>query len=99
MGTWFHEHGHLVTRLGLPDVDLAIHSQVVQVVKDMTDVLCQGEQVFLWISLPCAPWCRWQTVNGGLVASPERCRQLQLQRELSLKMVRESDLGYQGDLL
>ena len=84
---WFLEHGHLATRLGLPDYDLSRREDAGKVCNLMLREAGRGHPVLWWISLPCTAWCAWQTINVGAESTVEAQRRVEEMRQESRALV------------
>ena len=80
----FEKLGGETWRLGLPDWDLSDPKVVKFVIETLQDCVRHGQQIFLWLTLPCTCWCTWHFVTEA-VHGP--MQDLERQREESSKML------------
>eukprot|EP00972_Heterocapsa_arctica_P006244 917055-Heterocapsa_arctica.AAC.1 len=70
--------------MGLPEWDLATVRATEAVIQEVRRQLEGGNRVLLWASLPCAPWCTWQSVSSRLIV--ELHDRIEQQRAQSIHM-------------
>ena len=61
LAEWFMNAGHAACRLHLPRWDLRDPHRIEELIDAMVRAASQGFNLFMWVSLPCTPWSRWQS--------------------------------------
>ena len=73
-------------RISLPDYDVSKARDVTRVIELGKAALRRGEELWLWGSLPCSPWCPWHNIT--VVAHPNFKARLAVDRARSRQMLR-----------